>query len=127
MRAAAGGVLAVAALAAGCGKESSQDEPGKGAAAARPAAGSDAPAVAAAQVPIASFKYLPETVTVKVGGTVEWTNRDKAPHTSTAEDSSFDTGTLDTGDVKKQTFAKAGTYRYYCVFHRFMEATVVVK
>ena len=34
-------------------------------------------------VDIASFKYKPETVTVKAGGKVTWVNQDKAGHTAT--------------------------------------------
>jgi plastocyanin len=65
-------------------------------------------------------------VTVSVGGTVEWSNSDAAPHTATAEDNSFDTGSLDKGDTAKVTFDEPGTIKYICTFHPFMNATVEV-
>ena len=80
----------------------------------------------AASVDIADFAYDPIDVTVNVGGTVEWTNSDDAPHTATAEDDSFDTGSLSKGDAGKVTFDEAGTFKYICTFHPFMNGTVEV-
>ncbi len=80
------------------------------------------------EVRIADFKYLPETITVKVGDTVSWKNEDKAPHTSTGEDKdAFDTGNLEQGDTGKVKFDKAGDYPYVCEFHAFMKGTVKVQ
>ena len=83
-------------------------------------------AVQAATVDITDFLYDPATVTVSKGGTVTWTNNDKAPHTATTEDDSFDTGSLDKGDSAKVTFEEPGTFKYICTFHPFMQATVEV-
>ncbi len=80
-----------------------------------------------ADVPIASFKFAPQTIVVKAGGSVTWTNRDRAPHTATGEKGAFDTDTLRAGQSKRLTFSKPGTYAYYCVYHRFMTGTVQVK
>lgn len=76
---------------------------------------------------ISDFKYDPEIVTVEAGTEVTWTNSDEAPHTATADDSSFDTGTLDLDDEGTATFDEPGTYSYYCRFHAFMKATVEVE
>jgi plastocyanin len=78
-------------------------------------------------VKIADFKFAPAQLTVKVGAKVTFSNSDKAPHTATAQDKSFDTDTLNQGAKKSVTFDKAGTYKYYCSFHRFMEGEIVVK
>jgi plastocyanin len=86
-----------------------------------------APAPAHADVPIANFKFAPRTLTVARGATVTWTNRDKAPDTATAQDGSFDTDTLRGGRSKTLTLDKPGTYSYYCVYHRFMTATITVE
>ena len=80
----------------------------------------------AASVEIVDFAYEPVDATVNVGGTIEWTNSDSAPHTATAEDDRFDTGSLDQGDAAKITFDEAGTFKYICTFHPFMNATVEV-
>ena len=84
-------------------------------------------AVATDTIDISDFKYNPEAVTVKAGTEVTWTNSDEAPHTATADDSSFDTGTLDLDDKGTATFDEPGTYSYYCRFHAFMKATVEVQ
>jgi plastocyanin len=78
-------------------------------------------------VDIADFKYMPETIEVSAGSTVTWTNSDTAPHTATADDSSFDTGDLDKGDSADVTFDEPGEFTYYCRFHAFMKATVEVQ
>lgn len=89
-----------------------------------PAAGGEAPR--AEKVEIADFAYDPDPVTVQVGGKVIWLNRDSAPHTATAEDGSFDTGTLEEGKLGSETFKQAGTYEYTCRIHPDMHGTVEV-
>src|SRR4051812_47414332 len=57
----------------------------------------------AAKVDIADFAYDPDPVRVQAGGKVIWQNMDAAPHTATADDGSFDTGTLEEGKLKSDT------------------------
>ena len=73
------------------------------------------------------FEYDPETVTVPVGGEVAWTNSDKAAHTATADDGSFDTGTLKRDGADTVVFDEPGSFEYYCRFHAFMRGTVEVE
>jgi plastocyanin len=80
----------------------------------------------AAKVEIVDFAYDPDPVTVQVGGKVIWLNQDSAPHTATAEDGSFDTGTLEQGKLKSETFKQAGTYPYICEIHPSMHGSVEV-
>jgi plastocyanin len=94
-------------------------------------AGGSAPAPSgeaarAEKVEIVDFAYDPDPVTVQVGGKVTWLNQDSAPHTATAEDDSFDTGTLEEGKLKSETFKQAGTYAYICEIHPDMHGTVEV-
>jgi plastocyanin len=83
-------------------------------------------AARAEKVEIVDFAYDPDPVTVQVGGKVIWLNQDSAPHTATAEDGSFDTGTLEQGKLKSETFKQAGTYAYICEIHPDMQGTVEV-
>jgi plastocyanin len=102
----------LALVLAGCGEK---DEPAQAAASER------------VTVRIASFQYRPATVRVKAGGRVTWVNEDRAAHTATAERAgAFDTDKLERGDARAVTLDKPGTYRYYCVFHRFMQADLIV-
>lgn len=87
-------------------------------------AGGNAPR--AVKVEIEDFAYKPDPVTVEEGGKVIWLNRDSAPHTATAEDGSFDTGTLEEGKLKSENFKQPGTYAYVCSIHPQMHGTVEV-
>lgn len=78
------------------------------------------------KVEIVEFTYQPEPVVVQVGGKVIWQNEDTVPHTATADDGSFDTGTLDRGKLKSETFKQAGTIPYFCEIHPTMHGTVEV-
>ncbi|MGH2986374.1 MAG: cupredoxin domain-containing protein [Solirubrobacterales bacterium] len=114
--------LAGGAIVAGCGgdEEPSAATATGGAEIDRKAAGSTD------EVEIADFKFAPETVAVRAGTRLTWTNGDEAPHTATADDGSFDTGTLKLDDSGTITLDRSGTYSYYCRFHPFMKATVEV-
>jgi plastocyanin len=81
---------------------------------------------AASGVTIKDFKFAPASITVHVGDTITWTNQDIAPHTASASDGSFDTGTIDKGKSGSATFSKAGTIPYICSIHPNMKGTVVV-
>jgi|SRR6478672_10054384 len=83
-------------------------------------------AARAEKVKIVEFTYQPDPVTVQAGGKVIWQNEDTAPHTATADDGSFDTGTLEQGKLKSETFKEAGTYPYFCEIHPDMRGTVEV-
>jgi plastocyanin len=78
------------------------------------------------KVEIVNFAYGPDPVRVQAGGKVIWQNMDAAPHTATADDGSFDTGTLEQGKLKSETFKEPGTYTYYCEIHPTMHGTVEV-
>jgi plastocyanin len=114
-------------------------DPGQAAQAADPAPPAPAPAPitvsspagkahtsASASVTMADFFFSPTSVTVAVGDTVTWHNTGQAPHTATADDGSFDTGTINPGSSGSHTFSSAGTFSYICTIHPNMKATVRV-
>lgn len=78
-------------------------------------------------VEISNFAFSPATLTVKVGDTVTWTNKDSMGHSATANDNSFDTGILDQGKLGTVTFSKVGTYTYHCSVHPNMHGTIIVQ
>jgi LPXTG-motif cell wall-anchored protein len=86
-----------------------------------------ADASSSATVTISDFKFTPDTVTVNEGDTVTWNNDGPTPHTATADDGSFDTGTLKKGESGSATFTSAGTITYYCQPHPYMKGKVVVQ
>ena len=82
-----------------------------------------------AEVKIDNFSFGPATLTVSVGTTVTWTNRDDIPHTvvSTDDPKVFKSKVLDTDERFSFTFSKAGTYPYFCSIHPKMTGKVVVQ
>jgi plastocyanin len=82
---------------------------------------------AAAEVKIDNFSFGPATITVAVGTTVTWINRDDIPHTVVSDDKVFKSKALDTDDKFSFTFTKAGTYGYFCSLHPKMTGKVIVQ
>jgi plastocyanin len=82
---------------------------------------------AGAEVVIDNFVFGPQTVTVPVGATVTWTNRDDIPHTVVSTEGVFKSKVRDTDEKFSYTFTKPGTYPYYCSVHPKMTGQVVVK
>lgn len=68
-------------------------------------------------VSVIDMKFDDDTLTVKAGTTVTWTNNGDLPHTVTADDGSFDSATLASGGSFSFTFTQPGTYLYYCKLH----------
>ena len=115
---AAATIAALALVAAGCGGDD-QGSSGAG----------ESAAPGQATLKIASYKYVPETVRVRAGGSIAFENEDDATHDAeTVPDapSAFDTQALKLGDAKRVTLGEPGTYSYFCSYHRFMEGTVEV-
>jgi plastocyanin len=61
--------------------------------------------------------FDPAELSIPVGTTVRWVNDGELPHTATADDDSFDSGTLQPGESFEFTFDTAGDYPYYCLLH----------
>ena len=79
------------------------------------------------EVKIDNFSFGPATVTVPAGTTVTWTNRDDIPHTVVSDDKVFKSKVMDTDEKFSFTFAKPGTYSYFCSVHPKMTGKVVVQ
>lgn len=75
-------------------------------------------------VTITGFKFEPETVIAAPGDTVTWTNTDIVPHTATARDKSWDTGTIGRGKSKSLVIGDDHRTDYFCRFHPMMTARV---
>lgn len=78
---------------------------------------------------IDNFSFEPAALTVSVGTTVTWANRDGIPHTVVSSDDpkAFKSKVLDTDEKFSFTFSKAGAYSYFCSIHPKMTARVVVQ
>jgi len=85
-----------------------------------------------AAVTIKTFQFAPAQLQVAAGTKVTWSNTDEIEHTVTAGTPDKQTGLFDSaldgkGTAFSFTFAKAGTYDYFCMRHNFMHGSVVVR
>jgi plastocyanin len=85
------------------------------------------PAGPTATIEIRDFAYTPGTLTIAVGTTVVWRNRDSEPHTVRGADESVRSGALDQDESYSVRFDRPGTYRYGCSIHPQMAGTIVVR
>jgi len=122
-------LLALAACGGGSGSTAATK-------AAAPAASKPGATV---NIPLLSFD--PVTTTIKAGQTVTWVNGNDINHvlvegtykvdssmlrTDETDDKTFNLVVAKKGDTVGHTYAKAGTFTYYCTIHKGMNATVVV-
>jgi plastocyanin len=77
-------------------------------------------------VTIDNFTFVPAQLTVKVGTTVTWTNRDDIPHTVVSA-GQFRSKALDTDDKYSFTFTSTGDYTYFCSLHPHMVGMIKVE
>jgi plastocyanin len=78
-------------------------------------------------VAIEGFTFAPTDLVVSAGDEVTWTNEDPAPHTVTAEDGSFDSGTLEPGQTFSVGLEGNGPVTYRCQIHPDMVGTITVR
>lgn len=77
------------------------------------------------EVEIKSFRYNPSLLTIKVGDTVRWTNKDRARHDAYGD--GWSTVLLSQGESAEYTFTEPGVYEYICSVHPSMHGKVIVK
>lgn len=71
--------------------------------------------------------FSPNPASVRVGQTVAWRNADSLPHTATADNRSFDTGTIGRNATSAPiTMSSAGAFLYLCTIHPSMTGTLNV-
>ena len=84
-----------------------------------------------AGVSIRTFQFAPDTMRVKAGTRVVWTNHDDIEHTITSGTPDDTTGPFHgvvakSGATYSAVLHEPGTFRYFCDRHRFMNGTVIV-
>ena len=95
--------------------------------AAAPVSVASADAKQVVEISVDNFTFGPAEITVPVNSTVTWINHDDVPHVIASTDGLFRSKALDTDDKFSFTFAKRGTYPYFCAIHPKMVGKVVVQ
>ena len=132
-----GAVLALGLLLAACGDDDGADDASTDADATDTGGvygggdddGDDAGGGAACDgdVCLAGIAFAPDAATVAAGDTVTWASVDSPDHTVTADDGSFDSGTISNGDTFDHTFDAAGEFPFHCEIHPSMTGTITVE
>jgi plastocyanin len=73
-----------------------------------------------------AFDPNPFTVSLAAGGVVKWGNDDGITHNVTADNVSFASGSLGSGDTFSHTFTTVGAVAYHCSIHPTMVGTIQV-
>jgi plastocyanin len=79
-----------------------------------------------AEIAIDNFTFGPAELTVAVGTTVTWVNKDDIPHLIVEKSGAFRSKALDTDDRFSHTFDRAGVIEYYCAMHPHMTGKIIV-
>ena len=82
--------------------------------------------VSANTINITNFAFDPNSITVNLGSTVRWVNRDSVPHRILFADGA-DSKVLAPSQSWSRKFDGAGTFDYACTIHPAMQGTVIVE
>jgi plastocyanin len=91
-----------------------------------------APAGAAGQgtthtVIIEGVQFSPSELIVHPGDRITWVNKDPFPHTATAANKVFDSGSIAADASWSYTVTKQGDIEYSCTFHPTMKGKIKVQ
>ena len=78
-------------------------------------------------VTIEGMQFNPPQLTVHRGERIVWVNKDLFPHTATANDKAFDSGSIAANASWAFTPAKPGDDAYRCSYHPNMKGIIKVQ
>ena len=71
--------------------------------------------------------FNPNSLTIKTGTNVQWTNRDNTTHQVISDSGAFQSPVLNPGDSYNFYFAKSGVFGYHCGIHSTETGTIIVQ
>ncbi|PVX85565.1 cupredoxin domain-containing protein [Paraburkholderia unamae] len=80
-----------------------------------------------AVITIEQMQFAPPSVTIHVGDTVMWVNRDLVTHNVSEKAKGFDSGSIAPAGSWRYTATRPGHYYYTCRFHPAMRGIVIVE
>jgi plastocyanin len=78
-------------------------------------------------VTIDGVQFSPAEITVHQGDRIVWVNKDPFPHTATATNKAFDSGSIAVNASWTYTVTKKGEIDYSCTFHPTMKGKIKVQ
>ncbi|MGH3803335.1 MAG: cupredoxin domain-containing protein [Pseudonocardiaceae bacterium] len=120
-------IFAILLVAVGCGGSTSTSTGTGGGTPAATTGAAPGASTGATAVVIKDFTFGPANITVAPGTKISVMNSDGVTHTLTADDKSFDTGSISGGQAKELTAPTTpGKYPFHCTPHPFMTGTITV-
>jgi plastocyanin len=78
-------------------------------------------------VTIDGVQFSPADLLVHPGDRIVWVNKDPFPHTATATNKLFDSGSIAANAAWSYTVTKTGEIEYGCTFHSTMKGKIRVQ
>lgn len=75
-------------------------------------------------IEIRAFVFSPDTQAAQPGDTVVFVNHDAVPHTATADNGAWDTGSIPANGTKTVVIPSTGTGPYRCAIHPTMTGRI---
>lgn len=76
---------------------------------------------------LSTAAFVPNPVTLSVGGVVTWSNTDSSTHDMVSDTGLWDSGRMAPSGRYDFTFSSKGSFPYHCSIHPGMVGTVVVQ
>jgi plastocyanin len=76
---------------------------------------------------IENVQFNPQSLTIKRGARVKWTNKDLFPHSATSTAQAFDSKAIAPTAAWTWIAHEPGIYTYICTFHPTMKGTITVQ
>jgi plastocyanin len=73
------------------------------------------------------LRFQPVDLVVGTGDTISWVNRDIVPHTTAAQDSTWNSSNVPAESSFVLVAERPGSYSYACAYHPAMVARLVVR
>jgi plastocyanin len=122
-------IAALALAAAGCGSSGSSSSNGSSTPSQvnKTQPSSSVGSGPGVKVAMQNIAFDPSSVTVKVGQTITWVNKDSVQHNVTAQSgAAFKSKNLGQGGTYAFKVTKPGTIKYVCTVHPGMSGTIIV-
>ena len=78
-------------------------------------------------ITIENMQFSPAQLAVHRGDRLVWVNKDLFPHTATANNKAFDSGSIAAGSSWTYVANNPGDYAYGCTFHPTMKGAIKVQ
>jgi plastocyanin len=85
------------------------------------------PPAAVVRVEMEHNRFTPRRITVRLGETVRWRNRDAVAHTVASQDVKLSSDAITSGETFSYRPRRTGRFDYYCTIHAGQTGVLIVR